>query len=127
MAVTLICIDIPVCRPLYKKYLDHLTSKNTSSRYNNISGGAMPLRTTGGGEIPAGVNGTGLSANREEKGESLGPAGDDRLRGESSLGKGSDPFEGASDEEALSDSWKGQSPGEETGIRVTKEVTISRQ
>lgn len=138
MAVTLICIGIPVCRPLYKKYLDRITSRNTSSRYKDISGGAMPLRTIGGSELPPGGNGTGLSGSRAEKGDGPLPGDGDKLGSESSLGaslakeSALDPFRGstgaASDEESLTGARRqGQSPLEdEAGIRVTKEFTVSR-
>lgn len=52
IAVTMICIGIPVCRPLYKQYLDKLTS-NDQSKGADVSGGPNrshehPLRTFGG-------------------------------------------------------------------------------
>ncbi|KAM5369394.1 hypothetical protein ACJZ2D_009008 [Fusarium nematophilum] len=55
MAVTMICIGIPVCRPLYKNYIDRLASGGTSTRYRDLSGGAkasagVNLRTFGGNE-----------------------------------------------------------------------------
>ncbi|RMJ03486.1 hypothetical protein CDV36_014978, partial [Fusarium kuroshium] len=40
MAVTMICIGIPVCRPLYKNYISRLTSGGASSRYKDLSGRA---------------------------------------------------------------------------------------
>ena len=51
IAVTMICIGIPVCRPLYKDYLDKLTS-NDRSKGADVSGRKRthdyPLRTFGG-------------------------------------------------------------------------------
>jgi hypothetical protein len=47
ISVTLICISIPVCRPLYKKYLDKLTSNDRSKdRFPTPQG--LALRTFGG-------------------------------------------------------------------------------
>jgi hypothetical protein len=66
MAVTMICIGIPVCRPLYKDYIDRLTSRSTS-KYKDISGngvGAMPLRTIGGSEIPGSDSQAALDSKR---------------------------------------------------------------
>ncbi|KAI1061521.1 hypothetical protein LB506_011820 [Fusarium annulatum] len=47
MTVTMICIGIPVCRPLYKKYFSKWSSRN-SSKYQQNSGASYPLQTIGG-------------------------------------------------------------------------------
>ncbi|KAF5543084.1 integral membrane protein pth11 [Fusarium napiforme] len=47
MTVTMICIGIPVCRPLYKKYFSKWSSRN-SSKYQQNSGASFPLQTIGG-------------------------------------------------------------------------------
>lgn len=62
ISVTMVCIGIPVCRPLYKNFLNKLTSSFNSTGYkkhNTPSGSALPrntggrgLRTIGGGTIP---------------------------------------------------------------------------
>lgn len=132
MAVTLICIGIPVCRPLYKKYLDKITSRNTSSQYDKMSGGPMPLRTIGGSEIPGAVSGMGLSTSRAEKADGPPPVDEDKLRSDSSFGRGGDLFReslgGNSDEETLAEAYRQrQSPvDDDAGIRVTREVRVSR-
>lgn len=59
MAITLICIGIPVCRPLYKRAFRRIFGETSSSagyrkQSNNHDGGAsnsVPLRTIGGGLI----------------------------------------------------------------------------
>ncbi|KAH7016662.1 hypothetical protein EDB80DRAFT_602490 [Ilyonectria destructans] len=51
MAVTMVCIGIPVCRPLYKEYLGKLTSKDGRSKYNINTAGEYRLRTIGTNEI----------------------------------------------------------------------------
>lgn len=56
MTVTMICIGIPVCRPLYKKYLSKWSSRN-SSKYQQNSGASFPLQTIGGStKYPAQVH-----------------------------------------------------------------------
>ncbi|KAF5660147.1 integral membrane protein pth11 [Fusarium heterosporum] len=47
MTVTMICIGIPVCRPLWKQYLIKWTSRDSKSREPN-SAGSFPLQTIGG-------------------------------------------------------------------------------
>ena len=58
IAVTMICIGIPVCRPLYKQYLDKWTSRDASKNYQQQrSGGrSYPLRTFGGSTMPGDVD-----------------------------------------------------------------------
>jgi hypothetical protein len=63
MAITLICIGIPVCRPLYKRAFRRLFGETSSAGYHKQSGGAdggsknennsVPLRTIGGGLVGA--------------------------------------------------------------------------
>ncbi|KAH8683780.1 hypothetical protein BGZ61DRAFT_496109 [Ilyonectria robusta] len=50
MAVTMVCIGIPVCRPLYKKYLGKWSSKD-GSKYNANTAGGYRLRTIGTNEM----------------------------------------------------------------------------
>ncbi|EKJ74276.1 hypothetical protein FPSE_05573 [Fusarium pseudograminearum CS3096] len=68
LTVTMICIAIPVCRPLYKKCFSKWTSRN-SSNYPN-SGASYPLRTIGGGVLQAkrvDRNGSGSTADTNEQ------------------------------------------------------------
>jgi len=54
MAVTLICIGIPVCRPLYKRMFQRMLGESSSGGYQKQSAGAdssMMLRTIGGGAV----------------------------------------------------------------------------
>lgn len=53
ITVTMVCIGIPVCRPLYKKYFRKWTTRNSSNYPEHNSGASYPLRTIGGGIIPA--------------------------------------------------------------------------
>jgi hypothetical protein len=49
----MICIGIPVCRPLYKRYLDKWTSRDASNKYQQQSeGGSYALQTYGGSMRP---------------------------------------------------------------------------
>ncbi|KAL2126474.1 hypothetical protein VTI74DRAFT_845 [Chaetomium olivicolor] len=59
MAITLICIGIPVCRPLYKRTFRRIFGETSPAGYQKHSGGtdgaagsnSLPLRTIGGGLI----------------------------------------------------------------------------
>ncbi|KAF0315790.1 integral membrane protein pth11 [Colletotrichum asianum] len=55
IAVTMICIGIPVCRPLYKQYLDRLTSSDTGQYHERSHGGSYGLRTFGGTSMRPGL------------------------------------------------------------------------
>lgn len=52
IAVTLICIGIGVCRPLYKRYIDQWTSRDGSKYVEHSEAGSYALRTFGGGNAP---------------------------------------------------------------------------
>ena len=57
IAVTMICIGIPVCRPLYKRFLDKLTSRDSSGYKKQGDSLQTPapsygLRTFGGSPMP---------------------------------------------------------------------------
>ena len=116
MAVTLICIGIPICRPLYKKYLDKLTSRNTSSSYKNISGsgGNVPLRTIGGSELPPlGHNSNNKSLTTSRTDNTSGPlpiGGDTSCKNSVTTDTQQDLFRessaGASDEESLQKTYR---------------------
>ncbi|KAL9567218.1 hypothetical protein ACKAV7_008648 [Fusarium commune] len=57
MTVTMICIGIPVCRPLYKKYFGKWSSRNKSKDQEQNSGASYPLQTIGGSTMyPAQVH-----------------------------------------------------------------------
>lgn len=47
----MICIGIPVCRPLYKRYLDKWTSRDASNYQERSGGGSYPLKTFGGSTL----------------------------------------------------------------------------
>ncbi|KAK4034169.1 hypothetical protein C8A01DRAFT_18968, partial [Parachaetomium inaequale] len=60
MAITLICIGIPVCRPLYKRAFRRIFGETSSAGYHKQSGdrggnesNSVPLRTIGGGLVGA--------------------------------------------------------------------------
>lgn len=52
IAVTMICIGIPVCRPLYKSYIDRLTS-HISSGYKRQDEEGLAMHTIGGSAMKA--------------------------------------------------------------------------
>ena len=55
MAITLICIGIPVCLPLYKsiyrRFRSGLSSSNNTPYRSEQKSGSIPLQTIGGGYI----------------------------------------------------------------------------
>ncbi|GAB1315542.1 hypothetical protein MFIFM68171_05752 [Madurella fahalii] len=65
MAITLICIGVPVCRPLYKQVFRRIWGDSKSTGYQKQYGhgsNSMPLRTIGGGII--GGDGNPISKNQ---------------------------------------------------------------
>ena len=131
MCVTMVCIGIPVCRPLYKDYIDKLTSRDTS-KYKGLSGNAgMPLRTIGGSEQYPGGHSQALdSKHREGRTPDPKPPGS---QNSSTMGGKSAyyPGDNHSDEEILSESFKVQPGGvfseNNKGITVTEEFEVTRQ
>ena len=80
IAVTMICIGIPVCRPLYKHYLDRLTSQNNSGGYkrhggdgggggssSHHAGPRYVLRTFGGSTMPGANEDTKWSSDERDE------------------------------------------------------------
>ncbi|KAF5007139.1 hypothetical protein FDECE_6525 [Fusarium decemcellulare] len=130
IAVTMICIGIPVCRPLYKKYLDKWTSRDASNYREQSEGGTYPLRTFGGSTMRAGP-----------KDDDTSDGGDSITKAERKLGIGG-PFNKAyakggervrgdnqSDEQILGPdfrrSQRADLESQDKGITVTYEVTTS--
>lgn len=132
----MICIGIPVCRPLYKKYLEKLTSRD-ASKYRNYQdqseGGSYPLKTFGGSTMRAGpgtkdgdVSDGDDSITKAERKLGIGGPytksyvmGGDRVRGDDQ-----------SDEQILGPDFRQSQrtdlESQDKGIRVTYEVTTSR-
>jgi hypothetical protein len=71
MAITLICIGIPVCRPLYKRAFRRLFGEISSAGYRKQSGGkdeennSVPLRTIGGGLV--GTDGKPIVGSKKQQ------------------------------------------------------------
>lgn len=132
----MICIGIPVCRPLYKKYLEKLTSRD-GSKYRNYQdrseGGSYPLKTFGGSTMRPGPDtkdgdtsdGEDSITKAERKLGIGGPftksyvRGGERVRGDNQ-----------SDEQILGPDFRRSQrddlESQDKGIRVTYEVTTSR-
>ncbi|KAH6843269.1 hypothetical protein B0I37DRAFT_393535 [Chaetomium sp. MPI-CAGE-AT-0009] len=69
MAITLICIGIPVCRPLYKRAFRRMFGESSSAGYQKQSGNdnnsnSVPLRTIGGGLV--GTDGKPIAGSRKQ-------------------------------------------------------------
>lgn len=79
MAITLICIGIPVCRPLYKRAFRRLWGESAAAGYRKQSGGndgdgsSHALRTIGGGLL--GPDGKPLPKKLTAKGQSSNGGG----------------------------------------------------
>ncbi|KAM0420320.1 hypothetical protein ACHAPT_011862 [Fusarium lateritium] len=136
ISVTMICIGIPVCRPLYKKYLEKLTSRD-ASKYRDYrdrsEGGSYPLKTFGGSTVRPG---------QDNKDGDTSDGDDSITRAERKLGIGG-PFtksyvmggervrgDNQSDEQILGPDFRRSQrddlESQDKGIRVTYEVTTSR-
>ncbi|KAF9778789.1 hypothetical protein IL306_003265 [Fusarium sp. DS 682] len=135
IAVTMICIGIPVCRPLYKRYLDKWTSRDGSKYREQSGGGSYPLQTIGGSTLYPNAPGKNDSVSEdceklehERKIGVRGPFTKTRI-----YSKGIDRVrdDNQSDEEILGPDFRRDQQrnleAQEGGIRVTYEVTTSRQ
>ncbi|KAF4974592.1 hypothetical protein FZEAL_8519 [Fusarium zealandicum] len=130
IAVTMICIGIPVCRPLYKRYLDKWTSRDASKYQEHSEAGAYPLRTFGGTPMrpgPATKDGDISDADSITKAErKLGIGGPFNK----SYAKGGVRGDNQSDEEILGPDFRNSQQADletqDRGITVTYEVRTSR-
>jgi hypothetical protein len=100
MAITLICIGIPVCRPLYKRAFRRLfgessaassssggyrkQSNNNAPHGGSSSNAAVPLRTIGGGLVDA--EGRPLSVGARKAAAAAAGVGENGKRGRFRLG-----------------------------------------
>jgi hypothetical protein len=128
----MICIGIPVCRPIYKKYLDKWTSRDGSKYKEPVEGGSYPLQTIGGSYISGTAphkNNTSEDckvAEYEKKVGIKGPFTKTRIYSKPTQRVRSDD---ESDESILGPDYRRNQQNDlgEQGIRVTYEVTTSRQ
>ncbi|KAH8744675.1 hypothetical protein F5883DRAFT_439693 [Diaporthe sp. PMI_573] len=138
IAVTMICIAVPVCRPLYNRFLDRFTSRGTGSYERQVGSSQGPgfaLHTFGGSTmLPRGGQGPRVSGKRRTT-PSVG-SGELLSLGEQKMGStstyavamGTRREDNHSDEEILG-SERNSSPTnrpEANGIRVTEEVKVTR-
>ncbi|OHW95981.1 hypothetical protein CSPAE12_05368 [Colletotrichum incanum] len=63
IAVTMICIAIPVCRPLYKQCINKWTSRDASGYKPQREGRGFALKTIGGSSIPPNGNSNAATDN----------------------------------------------------------------
>ncbi|KAM0547822.1 hypothetical protein ACHAPJ_010168 [Fusarium lateritium] len=132
IAVTMICIGIPVCRPLYKKYIEKWTSRD-ASKYRDRSG-SYPLQTIGGSNMNGGpVNKDDDTSDADgsirETERKLGMAGPfTKTRVYSKTGERVRD-DNQSDKEILGPEYRRNQrediESQDRGIRVTYEVTTS--
>ncbi|CAI6099652.1 unnamed protein product [Clonostachys chloroleuca] len=124
IAVTMVCIGIPICRPLYKDYLSRLSSRDTS-KYKGLSGerrggGGKGGATASGGSVPLRTIGGSVSAKRADSGLAGGT--------NTTVSKVFYIGEGGSDEEILDPAYrpgKYSPPNPERAIRVTEEYEVT--
>jgi hypothetical protein len=116
----MICIAVPVCRPLYNRFLDKFTSRDTGSyQKQNGSGqvGGFALHTFGGSTLlPRGGPGRRPSLGQHKMGVTSTYAMAIRNRQE----------ENYSDEEILSAQESRSERMSQNAIRVTAEVSVTR-
>lgn len=142
IAVTIICIAVPVCRPLYNRFLDKFTSRGTGGSYERQNGCSdqspgFALHTFGGSTLlPRGGAGQRVAGKRLRK----SPGGDSDEQpslGEQKMGRtstyaiaiGTRQDENHSDEEILGAEERGSERLGQHGtnaIRVTEEVKVTR-
>ncbi|KAF5574992.1 integral membrane protein pth11 [Fusarium pseudoanthophilum] len=135
IAVTMICIGIPVCRPLYKQYLDRWTSRDGSKYREHSAGGSHPLQTIGGSTLnpntPDKNNSISEDYDKEEHERRIAVKGPFTKTRVYSKGIHRLRDDNQSDEEILGPDFRRAQQmdlhGQEGGIRVTYEVTTSRQ
>lgn len=131
----MICIAVPVCRPLYNRFLDRFTSRGTGSYERQVGSGQAPgfaMHTFGGSTLlPRGGQGKKVSGKRRTA-PSVG-SGELLSLGEQKMGStstyavamGNRREDNHSDEEILS-SERNPSPTNSNGIRVDQEVKVTR-
>lgn len=154
MAVTLICIGIPVCRPAYRRFYHYWYPNEQNSGYRKQKyphdDSSFALQTIGGGTLEA-HKGKVTSKSRElshtskdrdpeygisDDGESFSNVKVGGIRTQTRVGRGgrTDVPDNASDEEILGkDYWRSQNqaqsyPGQRGGggIMVTETVRVDR-
>lgn len=135
----MICIAVPVCRPLYNRFLDKFTSRGTGSYERQNGSGQSPgfaLHTFGGSTLlPRGGAGQRIAGKRRTS-----PGGDSSEQpslGEQKMGStstyaiaiGTRQDENHSDEEILgAEERNSERAGQPSpnAIRITEEVKVTR-
>lgn len=140
IAVTMICIAVPVCRPLYNRFLDKFTSRGTGSYQRQNGSGQTPgfaLHTFGGSTLlPRGAQDRQL-AGKKRNSRSEGESGEQPRLGGLKMGStstyavamGARHEENHSDEEILGAEERNceriNRPGP-NAIHVTEEIKVTR-
>ncbi|KAK7697130.1 hypothetical protein SLS64_013874 [Diaporthe eres] len=142
IAVTMICIAVPVCRPLYNRFLDKFTSRGTGGSYERQNGGSgqspgFALHTFGGSTLlPRGGAGQRVAGKRLRKSpggdrDEQPSLGEQKMGGTSTyaIAIGTRQDENHSDEEIMGAEERGSErlvqPGA-NAIRVTEEIKVTR-
>lgn len=134
----MICIAVPVCRPLYNRFLDKFTSRGTGSYERQNGSGQSPgfaLHTFGGSTLlPRGGGGKRDTGKRRTS--PGGDSGEQLSLGEQKMGStstyaiaiGTRQDENHSDEEILGAERHSEQLGQPGGnaIRVIEEVKVTR-
>lgn len=136
IAVTMICISIGVCRPLYKTALQKIFSSYSEGKYQQGSGpNLFAMRTFGGSTMKPRPREYAECADSIGDGDNASYNVIERKTGIKgpftktyATGGGNDPPENSSDEEILGENFRRtqQNTGPEHGIVVTEQYTVSR-
>jgi hypothetical protein len=137
IAVTMICIGVPVCRPLYKTFLGKLTSQGSSYHRSGKSNNPIALRTVGGSKRPTAPTPIDVSRQHDLNdpenhyiGQGLNC--DQKSPSTFYVYAGRATHDEGSDEEILTDNYHGNIRDSKVevprnGIKVTDEYHITRQ
>ncbi|KAK8018824.1 hypothetical protein PG991_008014 [Apiospora marii] len=125
IAVTMICIGIPVCRPLYKRLLNQLTSSDGSKyKKRDEECDAFAMHTFGGSTLkPRDSSALDAAAGRNDVVKATVGGAFNRPYISSGGGSAAD---NTSEESILGRSTAGKRPVSQQGIMVTEEYQVTR-
>lgn len=130
IAVTMICIGIPVCRPLYKRLLTQLTSSDGSKyKRRNEECDVFAMHTFGGSTLKPRGGTLESSAGRSLRGDDVKKATVTGAFNRPCISSGEAAAENAntSEESILGRPSAGNTTLSQHGIMVTEEYHVTRQ
>lgn len=134
IAVTMICIGVPVCRPLYRKiWVQHFGGSESRSNTGYLRHDAIGLNTIGGGRMPGAT--TRSDDDKSMADLKLGMKGPSNKARAEYAGSGNEEglsIGNGSDEDILGEEYRGGSQkknsrkGGGQGIHVTATYSVQR-